>query len=204
MPKETWFRPYENFSLSDVSRNIRFFSHLEALSSDIIEKPEGVGQQYIPYYDKDGLWIIYDRTLLDESDMTKTSNGARVYYPIRPPNPEEIVRKGHVVANGFGNLLCMYSLNNEETITIHGIELYPYALFLQAPSGTYYSIGSVVVADEEDSIDASYVRWKPYRSAQDAGYSSVPTNLPSLQKLEFKLSRLDPDFVCKQIPFFQA
>lgn len=212
MTLEDWFRPFvQDFGLDRISRNLRIIQRAEQLTG--IKAPEAVvREKLLPRYMMHGFTIAFDLPYLDEDDVNKSSEGRKIYYPIRTPTEGEVVRRkiGSVTerrivraAQGFGELRCLRTdINDEEVVRREGKEIYPFAVFLSTPSGVFYSLSDASKDEEEESYSVLYNSWKPHRTSDGVGVIYVPVDIPSLSLLEFKLLRMSPEEVYKELSVF--
>lgn len=207
-----WLRLYENFGFDAVARNLQIIRRGEEVTG--IKMPdEVVREKLLPRYMMHGFTVAFDLPYLDEDDVNKSSEGRKIYYPVRTPTEREVVRReiGSVTerrtvraAQGFGEIRCLRTdINDEEVVRREGKDIYPFAVFLRTPSGVFYSLNDAGKDKEEESYSVLYDSWKPHKTSDGFGVIYVPADIPSLSLLEFKLLRMNPEEVYKELSRFQ-
>jgi len=211
-----WFRPYESFKFNDMGLNIKLQTVLDEFAEKRlgIRKPKDhhLRERVIPSFKTDDFSIGFDYANVDKEDRNKY-RGRKIYYPVRQPNPEEIVSRSdfrfeigvETVVSGFGEIFCVKDpVKEEEIIRIREKELYPYGLFLRTLSEIFYSIGILIRSEDEEAgrPGVVYSLWRPHDRVGEIGKIYVPVDLSSLRKLEFNFSKLDRNLLCKDSDSF--
>lgn len=217
--KNKWFIPYEGFGFHEIAENIALAGKITSMQNFSPGRREYIERTLMPFYNKDGLRISFYIPFLGERPG-KDESGREIYYPIRPPEPKEIIleKRGHMTGGfetpseirkiyGFGDTVCLCSISEEDVVVAYGKEMYPYTMFLRGPAGAYYSIG-IVDRDTQFSgpANAMYWLWKPVGAATDrkAGKGYVPVDLPSLKLIRLKLTKTDISKVYEELPAFES
>lgn len=132
-----------------------------------------------------------------------TEDGKLIYYPFREPNPEEIVfrtrpagfgpRKFRAIEN-FGDL-TVFMVRSESGLYIVGDEaIFPFRMDTLIRDKVYCSEPKVSLDDEDQAAYNIYIYfayWYPTGDPNKKGRLFVPSELPLLQSVGFRLTRLD-------------
>lgn len=229
MEYEKWFKPYKTLSGPQaITEANRFLRELERFGEATgLGSPPSRNEKwwerlrFIEAQESIGLEdITFDYPYTDPGDSTRYE-GDKIYYPFRTPSLDEFIKSRKLasgdtvgIVEGFGHLFsCGFAITQMEFIELFGKKIYPFGLFLRTPNGIFYSIADVIEEDEEKEMGSLksierqthvvYMRWKPYEDVNaDVGIISVPLELPTLQSLEFRLSKLDEGFIYENRDFF--
>jgi hypothetical protein len=200
--EDVWFAPYENFTLSEMVKNINLASLLKSVSD------EKFSEQYtsvITLHEVGDFKIELDRAFVSPNDRNKDPEGRRIYYPVDLPRPEELIRldENKALLNHFGELSCMKELYEEDITKLYGKDLYMCGLYVHTPKGVFFSIGNVDREAEEIRPGAVFYFWKPCNSDGPIGRIYLPIDMRSLKRLQFRFSKLDQNSLYKASSLFE-
>lgn len=195
-----WTRPFENYTLDTLRENQKYAKGADLLLREYFGAalPDSTARELmLPDLNEDDERIYFDWAYLHPDDKTRDPSGVHIFYPAREPETDEIENRtfgadSYTAIKGFGYLFVQFDAPKPYQLEkLAGETVSPLRLDLRVKKKIFHSFPHVDYDSTDQQHFIAYRSWQPMNGTLE-GIIYIPTDLPTLVGLEFRLTRMDP------------